>query len=142
MEYSMEAVSKRMILVIVVLCMLIAVGGGIFYFVNDNLPEAFPFATGAFMAMAANIIKVIWLKRTVERAVTMEESAAKLHLQGQYFIRLVLTAGVFLAAVFAPDNIVNFMGTVFAIFTLPIATYSVKLFLKDQHADAMLKTKN
>ena len=128
----MEAVSKRMILVIVILSILISIGGGMFFFINDSAVRILPFTMGALIGMIVNIIKVLWLKRTVEHAVTMEESKAKLHLQGQYFIRLVLTAGAFLLAVFTPDNIIDFMGTVFAIFTLPVATYSVKFFLKDQ----------
>lgn len=132
MEYSMEAVSKRMILVIVILSIFIAIGGGIFFFVNDNLQGIMPFAMGVLIAMVVNIIKVLWLKRTVERAVTMEESKAKLHLQVQYFIRLMLTAGAFLLAAFPLSNIVDLIGVFIAIFTLPIATYSVKLFLKDQ----------
>ena len=142
MEYSMKAVSQKMILVIVILTVLIAIGGGVFYFVNDNFLGIIPFAAGAALAMLANIAKVLLLKRTVEIAVDKEEASAKLYMQGQYFIRLLLTAGVFLLAVFIPDSIVNFMGTVIAIFTLPIATYSVKFFLKDQYTEASLKTKS
>jgi len=137
MEYSMEAVSKRMILVIVILSIFIAIGGGIFFFVNDNLQGIMPFAMGVLIAMVVNIIKVLWLKRTVERAVTMEESKAKLHLQVQYFIRLMLTAGAFLLAAFPLSNIVDLIGVFIAIFTLPIATYSVKLFLKDQQPEVL-----
>ena len=135
MEYSIEAVSKKIILLIIILTVFVAIGGGVFYFINENLLGAFPFAVGAVIAMAVNIIKILLLKRTVENALNKEGTSAKLYMQGQYFLRLVLTAGAFLLAVFAPDNIVNFMGTVIAIFTLPLATYGVKLFFKDNYTN-------
>ena len=132
MEYSMEAVSKRMIAVIVILSILVAVGGGVFYYTSNNLPGAFPFAMGAGVAMVANIIKVILLKRTVENAVGMDESKAKIHMQVQYFMRLMLMAGALTLSAFSPDNLINLMGTIFAIFSFPIAAYSVKTFMKEK----------
>jgi len=133
MEYSMESVSKRMILVIAVLSVLIAVGGGVFYFINDNIFGTLPFALGVFMAMCTNVAKVLLLKRTVERAVDMEEKSAKLHLQGQYLIRLLITAGVFGLAHVIP--FVNIMGALIGIFTLQIATHSLRLFIKEEPMD-------
>lgn len=135
MEYSIETVSQRMILVIVGLSAIIVLGGVVFYS-GSGFSAVFPFAVGVVMAMAVNVIKVLWLKKTVESAVDMEAGAARFHLQKQYFVRLVLTAGVFLVAVYAPDHIVNFMGTVFGIFTLPIATRSMQFFLRG-HPDTI-----
>ena len=135
MEYSIDAVSKRMILVIAILSVLIAVGGGIFHFTHSDIHEIVPFALGVAIAMCVNIIKVLWLKRTVENSVNMEARSAQLHLQGQYFIRLVLTGGALLAVVFIPDEIVSLWGAIFGIFTLPIASYSIQFFLKGQMSD-------
>ena len=138
MEYSIETVSKKMILVIAVLTILVAIGGGIFFWVNENTNEILPFAMGAAIAMCINIIKVLWLKRTVEHSVNMEARAAQLHVQSQYFIRLLLTGGALLLAVYLPDNIVNFMGAVFGIFTLPLATYSIRFLFKGELTDVIM----
>jgi hypothetical protein len=162
MEYSMDAVANKMILVIAALSALIAVGGYVAFvsmagnadarivsaFMGVNLgraeaSDAIPFAAGVVAAMGLNIAKVILMKRAVSNAVKREAVAAKLYLQGQYFLRLVLTVVVFVAVGFVHNmpndagnpQYINFMGTAFGIFTFPVATYSMRFFLRYELKD-------
>jgi len=133
MEYSLEAVAKKMIFVIVCASAVIALGGYIFY----QSADAMPFAIGVMMAMGVNIIKVLWLKKTVNNAADMQVKSAKRHTQIQVFLRLVLTAGVFLAAGLLHSTHVNLIGTALGIFSLPIASYSMHFFFKNHHSNIL-----
>jgi len=116
MEYSMNAVANKMILVIVCLSVLIAAGS---YFIFASLAgnesvtvlatimglrtasqvsDTIPFAAGVAFAMGLNIAKVLLIKRAVNNALTRDEFAAKMYLKAQYLLRLVLTGAVLLAA--------------------------------------------
>jgi len=136
MEYSIEAVAKRMIIVIVCVSAVIALSGYVFY----RSTEALPFAIGVSMAMCVNIIKVLWLKKTVTAAVDMQSKSATKHVQTQFFLRVVLTSGVFLIAGLLHDSYVNLLGVAFGIFSLTIASYSMKLFIKNPHSDILRGT--
>lgn len=138
MEYSMDAVANRMITIIIGLSILIALAGWTYFHLNSNPLAAIPFAVGVAMAMCVNIIKVFWLKKMVNVSVSLDAGAASLHMKTQYFKRLILTAGVFLVAALAPDNIVNLIGVVCGIFTLTIATYSIQFFFKNQLVDMVV----
>lgn len=160
MDYSMEAVANKMILVIVVLSVVIA-AVAYFLFVSidgsdENLllatilgvgvgeartSDAIPFATGVLMAMCVNIAKVLLMKRAVDNALKREAVSAKLYLQGQYFARLVIMAGVLFLAGWLHANmqndvsnpqVVNFMGAFFGVLVFPVATHSMRFFLKDE----------
>ncbi|MCL2572044.1 MAG: ATP synthase subunit I [Defluviitaleaceae bacterium] len=133
MEYSVEAVAKRMIIVIVCASAVIALGGYIFY----RSTEAIPFALGVSMAMCVNIIKVLWLKKTVTAAIDMQSKSARRHMQVQFFLRVVLTSGVFLIAGLLHGTHVNLMGVAFGIFSLTIASYSMKFLIKNPHPDTL-----
>ena len=128
MEYSMDAVARKMIQVILFLSALIAVGGIVFF----RLPQALPFVTGVSMAAGVNVAKVFLLKKAVTDAVKKDAASAKVHIQATYFMRLMLTLAVLLAAALLPNDYVNLMGTVIAIFTLPISTYSMRYFFRHQ----------
>jgi hypothetical protein len=140
MEYSMSAVAKRMILVIIGLSVAIAAGGYVFYHYRPaiTLDYAIPFALGVAVAMVVNIIKVLWLKIAVDRAVNRDPRGAQLYLQGQYFLRLLFTGAAFFAVGFMHDpQRINVIGMVIGIFTLPIATYSMHFLLKGYHSDVI-----
>jgi len=132
MEFTVEAFANKMILCIVGLSVLVALGGGVFFQLHENfyVAEAVPFAVGVALAMGLNITKVVWLKATINKTVDMDTpKAAKLFYQGQYFLRLVLTAAVLLAAALAPDNIVNLLGVIIGILTFPLTMRLMHFFI-------------
>ena len=135
MEYSIDAVAGKMILVIVVLSILISIGGAIYF---QTVDEAAPFAAGVAMTMALNIAKVLLLKKAVANSLTKDAFSAKAHLQYTYFLRLILTAAVLVAAALIPDNFVNLFGAVFGIFTLHISSYSMRYFFRHALADEII----
>ena len=109
-----------------------------------TLYDAIPFAVGISMVATVNIVKMLLMKRAVQKAVERDASSATMYLKGQYFIRLILMLVVLLAAGLLHANVVNeagnpqyvnLMGAFFAIFTFPIASYSMKYFLRDVMVD-------
>jgi len=162
MDYSMNSVANKMILVIVYLSCFIAAGSYfIFAFLAGEAPQPIlasimgvktssqimdmiPFAMGVFCAMGLNVAKVLLMQRTVTIAVTRQEYAAKMYLKGQYFLRLILTAVVLCVVgwlhayeVNEAGNplYINFMGVFWGIFTFPISTYSMRFFFRNQLKD-------
>ena len=132
MEFTIDAFANKMILCIVGLSVLIALGGGVFFQLHQNsyVAEAIPFAVGVAMAMGLNIIKVIWLKATINKSVDMDTpKGARLFYQGQYFLRLLLTVAVLLVSAHAPDNIINLFGTIIGILTFPITMRLMRFFI-------------
>ena len=135
MEYSIERAAGKMVQVILVLSVLIAIAGAVFY---GNLHEALPFAAGVAMAAGLNVAKVLLLKGSVTSSLTKDPVSAKFHLQYTYFLRLVLTAGVLVAAALLPNEYVNLFGAIFGIFTLNIASYSMRYFLRHELASDVM----
>ncbi|MCL2386096.1 MAG: hypothetical protein FWC89_00965 [Defluviitaleaceae bacterium] len=154
MDYSMDAIASKLVMVIAGLSVLVAVIAyaliasvsgdtemsllAIILAVNiDNTTNAnaIPFFLGIAMAMSVNIAKVFLMKRAVSNAVKREAVAAKLYLQGQYFLRLIITGIVLLVAGLLHPNTVNFMGTFFGILTFPVAMYSMRFFIRDDVKD-------
>ncbi|MCL1843604.1 MAG: hypothetical protein FWF79_07305 [Defluviitaleaceae bacterium] len=141
MEYSIDAVANKVIMMIIVLSALIVAGGFVFYIANENVGGAFPFAAGVAMAMGLNITKVILMKFAVDAAMKRDAISSRLYLQGQYFVRLLIMLAVFVVAGLLHQNVttetgspavVNLMGVVFGIFTMPVAMYSMNFFFKDE----------
>lgn len=146
MDFSMEAVANKIILMIVGLSALVVAGGVGFYMLRpvgstgSVSADAVPFAVGVAVAMCVNVAKILLMKKAVRNAVERGASAAKLYLQGQYFTRLFLTLAVFLAAGWlhayvqneaGNPAVVNFIGVAIGIFTLPVAMHLLHFFLKD-----------
>lgn len=159
----MDAVANKMIVVIIALSVLMAACGFIIFAslsANDDASVVFgmlmgvnaattetadgiPFAFGIGAVMCLNIVKVVLMKRAVNNAVKRDSVQAKLYLQGQYFMRLMLTAVVLFTAgwLHTVTNgagnplYVNFMGTFFGIFTFPLAMYSMRFFLRHELKD-------
>jgi|GEM_PF-830716 len=160
MDYTMEAVANKMAMVIAALSVAVTLLGfaaftliagnpepglvpGMIMGVNAttaSTADTVPFAAGVLAAMCLNIAKVFLMKRAVNNAVKRDAVSSKLYLQGQYFVRLVLTAGVLFVTgylhgipnEFGNPLYVNFMGAFFGIFTFPIAAYSTRFFIKDE----------
>lgn len=131
MEYSVDAVAKKVIQIVLFLSVIVALGGLLFY----RSAEALPFAIGVGAAAALNIAKVFLQKKTVISAVELSSRSAQLHMQGQYFFRLILTAGVLLVAGYMHANFdarfINLFGVAFGLPTLHVASYAIKFFIKD-----------
>jgi len=135
MEFSMNAVVNKMILIISLIALALAIGGYVFY----TSTEAIPFAVGVAMGAGVNIIKILWLRVSISKAITMDANAATIHLKMQYFLRLMLTFAVLVLAGLLHGTYVNLIGMALAlVLTMPIATYSMRLFLpKDEHVEAI-----
>jgi len=132
MEFTMDAMANKMILLIICLSALVMVGSAVFFHFHPSfyINGAVPFAVGVAMATVVNIVKVIWLKKTITKTVDMETAkAAKLFFQLQYFLRIVFTGLVLLIAALAPDNIVNLLGVIIGIFTYPVAMHLIRFFI-------------
>jgi len=139
MEFSVEAVSKRMILVIIFLSGLIALGGLVFYGFPAGISEGIPFVISVALAMALNIVKVILLRRAVNAAVDMEVLAAKRHMQAQASLRMLLTLTVFVVVGLRHGRELNLFGLSIGIFSFPIAAHLLRFFLRDQEHKEMHK---
>ncbi|MCL2372214.1 MAG: hypothetical protein FWC78_02285 [Defluviitaleaceae bacterium] len=132
MEYTIDAVANKMLVMIIIAAVIIAAAGAVFH---REMGAALAFAFGVAMSAGVNAFKVFLLKKAVNTAVGMGTSrAATNHLRVQYFLRYLATAVVLVAAVFIP--FVDFFGAVFGIFTLAIASYGLKFFIKDDQAMA------
>lgn len=117
-------IAKKMIFVLCILLVIIIVASVIYYRSFAFLP----FAAGASIVVALNIIKVIMLDRTVDKALTMtERKDASGYMRLQYFLRFILTGAVLVFAAVSPDDYVSLWGAVVGIFTMPIAAYYMKI---------------
>jgi hypothetical protein len=132
MEFSINTVATKMILIILCLSVLIMIGSVAFFYIHPNFEtiDAVPFSVGVVMAMGLNAVKVIWLKKTINKTVDMKTPrSAKLFFQLQYFLRIVFTGVILLIAALAPDNIINLLGVIIGILAFPISMRFIKFFI-------------
>jgi len=128
MEFSIEAVSKRVIIVIIALSALIIIGGGIFH----RSSNAIFFAVGVLVSMGINIVRVIWLRQSVIKAVAMEDSAsASNHIRIHRLLRFLFAFVILLGMHLIFGSEVMLWGAVFSIFTLTIAMHSMHFFVRN-----------
>ncbi|MCL2047945.1 MAG: hypothetical protein FWG87_04380 [Defluviitaleaceae bacterium] len=157
MDFSMSAVAKKQIIVIIAASAVFSLCGYLLFsaFAGDtqsalfsslmgvnshaNAADTLPFTIGIFIAMLLNIIKVLMLKRMVANAVERDEQSAKNYLKVQSLSRFTITAVVLVITAWLHSSVtneagnplvVNFMGVFFGIFTLPIAAHSMRFFLR------------
>jgi len=119
---KLSGVSKKMILVISILTLVVLAVGAIFFRSFTILP----FAVGTLSGSLLSVVKVLMLERTAAR-ISMpgsNPSVGKVYLQ--IFLRFFLTAGVLLVmALWSPPAL---LGAACGIFTLPIAAFAMKWF--------------
>ncbi|MCL1864100.1 MAG: hypothetical protein FWF78_11095 [Defluviitaleaceae bacterium] len=160
MEYSMDAVAGKMIIVIVVLSAIIA---AVSYFLFASISgettlmatvlgvngrattaDTIPFSVGVLFALTVNVIKIVLMKRAVINSLKREERSAAMYLKGQYLLRLAVAGVVLFLAGYFHANVqneagnpmyVNFMGAFFGIFAFPVAAHSMRFFLRDALKD-------
>ena len=118
-----EIYAKKIILLTVFFSLIIMAAGAAYY--RSSL--FFPFALGVALTTMLNILKIIMLKREVERIADTEGKNAGSIARVQYFIRFLLTGLVLVLAAVTP--FIDLWGAVAGIFTLQIAAYSMKFFL-------------
>lgn len=79
-----------------------------------------PFALGALLGTALNILKIILLDRSVQKVIQMDPKDARNHVRSQHFFRLLLTALAFAVAVLLPGS-VSIWGVAAGVCTLQVA---------------------
>jgi len=120
---KLNDIAKKMIFVLCILLAVITVGSAIYY----RSLAFLPFATGALLVVALNIVKIVMLDHAVDKALTMTEGkSAGNYMRVQYFLRFILTGAVLVFAATSPY--INLWGAVAGVFTMPVAAYSMKIF--------------
>ena len=112
--------SKRMIKVVCILTALTLAAGAAFYRYFSYLPFAF----GALLGAALNILKIIMLNRTVIRLSSVTVERARNYALVQHLARFALTGAVLLLSAMLP--FLDIWGAATGIFIFQIAAYSMK----------------
>lgn len=119
--------SKRMILVICISASIFIVGGIAFCLTFDILPsnEALPFALGVLLTSSVNVLKIVMLERTVQKAIGMDNvNAGKNYVRLQYLLRYLITGIALVAAALTP--FISIWGAVAGILTMQVAALTAK----------------
>ena len=119
--------AKRMIIVIIAAALLIMAAGIIFASTSDSI-SPLAFCIGVAFSASWNVLKTLWLKKTVEVAVHMETEAASAYIRGQYFLRFFVTGVIIALAHFIP--FIDLWGAICGILTMPVAAHSLQFFIR------------
>jgi len=109
-----------MIKISLVLFFLVVIASVIFY----RSLEFLPFALGAVLGVALNIVKIFILDRTTVKVLNMENKRAGSYIRIQHFLRFVLTGLVLLMAALLP--FINVWGAAIGVCTLQVAVFFTK----------------
>jgi len=120
---KLSDIATKMLWVICVLLLLL-VAGSIAYYRSLLF---LPFAYGALLGAAVNMVKVVMLDRTVKKAVGMESNDAGNYVRLQYFLRFVLTGAVLVLAAKVP--FISIWGAAAGILTMQFAAFCAKRFV-------------
>jgi len=112
--------SKRMIKVVCILTALTIAAGAAFYR-YFSYP---PFAFGALLGAALNIIKIIMLNRTVIKLSSIAVERARNYALVQHLARFALTGAALVLSAMLP--FLDIWGAATGIFIFQIAAYSMK----------------
>ena len=120
--------AKRMIWAIAVSSLVFIAGGALYY----RSFSALPFALGVILAAALNVVKVVLLERTAQKAIEFDEGpAGKNYVRFQFLLRYLLTGLILIIAALAP--FIDLWGAIAGVFTLQIAAVSIR-FTKSPQA--------
>ena len=114
--------AKKMMVVVLALVGLFILASVVYYRSFAFLP----FAIGALLGGGLNVLKIILLNRIVEKTVAGNADVTVRSFYAQYFLRLFLTIGVLLAAVWVP--FISLWGAAAGVISFPIAAYSMRFF--------------
>ena len=115
-----SALAKRMIITICISLPVLVAASAVYYRSFSFLP----FALGALLGAATNVLKIILLDRAVEKLVDMEEEKAKNYVRIQHFLRYILTGAVLVLAAVVP--FISIWGAAAGILTYQVALFSMK----------------
>jgi len=132
---SMELYARRMSLIIGIMFVIISAGGFIFF----RSAEALIFSLGAAVTAAANVLKVYWLRNSVEKAAEVDVTYAANYVRGQGMLRMLFTLAVLVGAGFLSQlemlGLPFLTGAIFGLLTMPIATYSMGFFARKDYKE-------
>jgi hypothetical protein len=159
-EFNVQNVTGKLIMVLVGLFGIICVGGIAFYATQTDFPMlAVPFIFGAVAGLGVNIYKVLSLRQMAANIAKKDNPvAAAAYQKGSYFLRMIVTLAVLLiVAIFfhnltdadgrlfyitiAGENIplfINVMGTAITLLSWPVAMYSLHFFIRDALVDDIM----
>jgi len=122
MDYTVDSFVSKMMKAVIFISILMMVGGAAVL----RSSYAVGFALGVGMTMVLNLVKIVWLKYCVTRAVSMETGAGGAFISIHYILRFVLTGLVIVAAHFLP--VVDMFGAAVGLLSLPFSNYAVHFF--------------
>jgi len=120
---------QKMIIVMLVTALIMIITGAIVSVFYPVIPSLLFFALGVLLTTCLNIVKVVWLEKSVQKAATMEDPAtAGNYIRLQYLLRFLFTGLVLIFAVLVP--VIDLWGALVGIFTFHVAKYSLPLIIK------------
>ena len=117
--------AKRMIAVIMITALLMMIAGIVLSFYFEAITPI-SFALGVAAAASLNTLKVLWLKKTVETAVSLNSELAGSYVRIQHSMRFLFTGVVLVAIVFIP--FIDIVGALCGIMTMPVAAHTMQFF--------------
>ncbi|NLK39802.1 MAG: hypothetical protein GX303_06130 [Clostridiales bacterium] len=121
---KMYEITKKMIVAIGVLSLLI-IGGGVIYY---RSVDCLPFIVGTLLGSGVSVLKVKLLADGVDKSLKMEAKAAANYIRLQHFLRLLLVGVVLLLAALVPW--ISLWGAAAGVFTFQISLYFLKFSMK------------
>lgn len=118
---QLAQLSKKMITAIAALAPIMMAASAVYY----RSMLCLPFIAGVFLGAAVSVVKVLLLRRTVDRASRMDKKKAAGYTSLQHLLRLFLTGASVAPALIWPD-IIHLWGTVAGVFTYQVAVYLIK----------------
>lgn len=80
------------------------------------------FTLGIIFGLVFSILKLMLMKNTIKKALTMPEAKAQKYANGQYVIRYVLTGVVLVVAALLSTTLL--LGTFFGLMSMKVAAYA------------------
>ena len=121
---KMYEITKKMIVAIGVLSLLI-IGGGVIYY---RSVDCLPFIVVTLLGSGVSVLKVKLLADGVDKSLKMEAKAAANYIRLQHFLRLLLVGVVLLLAALVPW--ISLWGAAAGVFTFQISLYFLKFSMK------------
>ena len=130
---SIADYAKNMSLVIGMAFVLISSGGGVFFRSMDSVI----FSAGVALTALTNVLKVYWLKHSVEKSARVDATYAVNYLRVQGHLRNLLVLAVLVGAGFLSQlevlGLPFLIGAVTGVFTMQIAALSMGFFTRKDY---------
>ena len=122
MDYTADSFIKKLIKAVILVSILMMVGSIAFF----RSFYAIGFVLGIGISLGLNIIKILWLRHSANRAVNMTPGAGGAFIAIQYLLRFGLTGLVLAATHFLP--VVDMFGAILGILAMPFANHAISFF--------------